>query len=257
MIPSGFAAVEPQLLVWALGMIRPSAAFLVAPIFGSAAVPVQLRIILALALSIFLSGSVDINPPAVLSFQMLMTIFGEILLGIGLGLIIQTAYASAAVAGEVIGNTMGLGFANMVDPSTSHSNPALGQLLTVLAAFLFFAADGHLLLFQAIRQSYEGFPLGVMPERNFFWDVASFGRVAYSAGLAIAVPVAFAVVLIQIIMGMLSRSAPQLNLFAVGLPAATLAGFALMIAGLPVIAQSILSVLDQSFVVALRLSGAS
>ncbi len=255
MIPDGFASIEPQLLAWALGMIRPGAAMLVAPIFGSAIVPVQLRIILAFAISVFLGGSVEIRPPELLSVDMLLVIVGEVIVGLGLGLIIQTAYAAATIAGEVIANAMGLGFASMVDPSTSQSNPALSQLLTLLTAFLFFAADGHLLLIQAIRLSYDGYPLGIMPERSFFWDIASFGRAAFSAGLAIAVPVAFAVVLIQIIMGMLSRSAPQLNLFAVGLPAATLAGFALMLVGLPVMAQSITAALDLSFEMAMRLAG--
>jgi flagellar biosynthesis protein FliR len=239
-----------------MGMIRPSAALMVAPVFGAAAVPVQLRIIIAMALSISLNAAVSVTMPEPLSVAMFLAIAGEIIVGLGLGLIIQTAYSAASIAGEIIGNAMGLGFANMVDPSTSHSNPALSQLLTVLAAFLFFAADGHLLLIQAIRQSYEGYPIGIMPERSFFWDIALFGRSAFNAGFAIAVPVAFAVVLIQIIMGMLSRSAPQLNLFAVGLPAATLAGFFLMVVGLPVMAGSISAALSEGFEMALRLSRA-
>ncbi len=135
---------------------------------------------------------------------------------------------------------MGLGFASMADPSTGASSPAVGQFLSMLAMFLFLAADGHLALIAIIAESYRALPPGAA------WlsfaavgGIAKFGSLAFAAGLSIALPVGFALVLVQIIMAMIARSAPTLNLFAVGMPAALLAGILLLGMATPVMADTI------------------
>ncbi|MFN3450541.1 MAG: flagellar biosynthetic protein FliR [Sphingorhabdus sp.] len=240
MIPAGFQNVEGQLLIWMVAMLRPGAAFLAAPMFGANAVPVQLRLILALAVGIPSAAMVNMTLPAagIISLPGFFLIVSEVVAGLAMGFVIQIAFAAALVAGEAISNAMGLGFASMADPASGQSSPAIGQFLSMLTMFLFLAADGHLALIATIAESYRALPPGeAWLSFSAIGGIVKFGSLAFSAGLSIALPVGFALVLVQLIMAMIARSAPTLNLFAVGMPAALLAGILLMGVSLPVMAD--------------------
>ena len=244
MIPTGFAAIESQLWLFMVAMLRPGAAFIAAPIFGAQFVPVQLRLIVALALGIPALGATSFALPVdgLASIEGFMLIGGEIMAGLALGFAVQIGFSAALVAGEVIGNAMGLGFAGMMDPASGQNNPVLGQFLWILAIFLFLSVNGHLALATIITESYRALPPGdAWMSAEAINGLVMFGGVLFSAGLSIALPVAFAIVLVQILMGLLARSAPQLNLFAVGFPAALMAGFVLMAIAAPVIGEGILA----------------
>jgi len=242
MIPAGFENVEQQLLIWMLAMIRPGAAFLAAPMFGAGSVPVQLRLVLALAVGIPSAAAAEMTLPVagIVSVPGFFMIVAEIVAGLALGFVIQIAFAAALVAGEAISNAMGLGFASMADPSTGNASPAVGQFLSMLAMFLFLAADGDLALIATIAESYRALPPGAAwLSFSTIGGITKFGSLAFAAGLSIALPVGFALVLVQIIMAMIARSAPTLNLFAVGMPAALLAGILLLGMATPVMADTI------------------
>jgi flagellar biosynthetic protein FliR len=253
MIPAGFAGVENTLWLWMVAMIRPGAAFMAAPIFGANFVPVQLRLVVALAIGIpALSVTAFVLPPdGLASFAGFVLVGGEVMVGLALGFAILLGFSAATVAGEVIGNAMGLGFAAMVDPGSGQQNPVVGQFLSILATFLFLAVNGHLALAATIVESYRALPPGhAWLSAESVHGLVLFGGVLFSAGLSIALPVAFAIILVQIVMGLLARSAPQLNLFAVGFPAALLAGIVLLAIAAPVIGEGITGAinlgLDQS-----------
>jgi flagellar biosynthetic protein FliR len=248
MIPAGFAGVEAQLWLWAVAMIRPGAAFLAAPVFGASFVPVQLRLIIALAIGIPALNATNFVLPAegLASFEGVLLVAGEALAGIAIGFAVQIGFSAAVLAGETIGNAMGLGFAGMIDPASGQQNPMLGQFLAILATFLFLAIGGHLALAATIVESYRALPPGeAWLSAESIRGLVLFGGVLFAAGLSIALPVGFALILVQLVMGMLARSAPQLNLFSVGLPAALLAGVVLLAAATPVMSEAIVSVLGQ------------
>src|SRR3546814_17953261 len=116
---------------------------------------------------------------------------------------------------------MGLGFASMSDPQSGQSSPVIGTFLSVLATFLLLSMNGHLMLITFIVKSYEAMPPGgAMLSNDAVYSLVLFGGTLFGAGLTIALPVGFALILIQIVMAMLARSAPSLNLFSFGLPAA-------------------------------------
>ena len=247
MIPAGFAGVEAQLWLWMVAMIRPGAAFLAAPVFGAAFVPVQLRLIVALAIGIPALGASNFQLPAegLASIAGFMLVAGEVLAGLALGFAVQIGFSAALLAGETISNAMGLGFAGMIDPSTGQQNPMLGQFLTILATFLFLAIGGHLALAAIIVESYRALPPGdAWLAAESIKGLVLFGGVLFAAGLSIALPVGFALILVQIVMGMLARSAPQLNLFSVGLPATLLAGIVLLAVSAPMLGEAIIAVLQ-------------
>ncbi len=248
MIPHGFAGVENQLWLWLVAMIRPGAAFLAAPIFGAAFVPVQLRLVLALAIGIPALNAVHFVLPTegLASIAGFMLVAGEVLAGLALGFAVQIGFSAALLSGETIGNAMGLGFAGMIDPASGQHNPMLGQFLAILATFLFLGMGGHLALISIIVESYRALPPGnAWLSAQAIHGLILFGGTLFAAGLSIALPVGFAIILVQLVMAMLARSAPQLNLFSVGLPAALLAGIVLLAMAAPMIADGILAVLRQ------------
>jgi flagellar biosynthetic protein FliR len=257
MIPAGFAGVEAQLWLWMVAMIRPGAAFLVAPVFGASFVPVQLRLIVALAIGIPALAATNFALPTegLASFEGVLLVAGEVMAGLAIGFAVQIGFSAALLAGETISNAMGLGFAGMVDPATGQQNPMLGQFLTILATFLFLGIGGHLALAATVVESYRALPPGAawMSAENIK-GLVLFGGVLFAAGLSIALPVGFAIILVQLVMGMLARSAPQLNLFSVGLPAALLAGIVLLAMAAPVMSDAIIAVLHQGLEEAQRLA---
>lgn len=247
MMPEGFANVEAQLWLWMVAMVRPGAAFLAAPVFGATFVPVQLRLIVALAIGIPAMAVTDFTLPAdgLASIEGFLLIAGEVMAGLALGFAVQIGFSAALIAGEVIGNTMGLGFAAMMDPATGQQNPALSQFLAILATFLFLAVGGHLALAATIVESYRALPPGdAWLTAESVRGLVFFGGVLFAAGLSIALPVGFALVLVQLVMGMLARSAPALNLFAVGFPATLLAGLVLLAIAAPVMGEGIVAAIQ-------------
>jgi flagellar biosynthetic protein FliR len=242
MIAPGFGGVETQLWIWLIAMIRPGAAFIAAPVFGAPAVPLQLRLILSLALGLAALNSVTIQLPqdGIASFEGVMLVAGEVLAGMAMGFAVQIGYAAAFVAGETIGNAMGLGFAAMVDPQSGQATQAVGQFLSILSTFLLLAMNGHLMLISFIVHSYTALPPGgAMLSNDAVWHLIQFGGTLLGAGATIALPVGFALVLVQIVMGMLARAAPSLNLFAVGMPVAVMAGLVLLAISIPVMGEGI------------------
>ncbi len=242
MIPAEFAGVETQLLIWFVAMIRPGAALLAAPLFGAAAVPLQVRIILSLAVGVPSAAAAGVALPVagIMSVAGLLLIMGEVVLGLALGFALQIGFAAALVAGEAIGNAMGLGFASMQDPASGHSSTAVGQFLNMLGTALFLATGGHLALVEIVVTSFRSMPPGSS------WLTAAalrglveFGGLMFAAGLSVALPVAFALIMVQVVMGTITRSAPALNLFAVGIPATVLAGIVLIAVATPVMAAAI------------------
>ena len=242
MSPFAFSNVENQLMILLLASIRPGAALIAAPVFGARQVPLQLRLVLALAIGVPASGISQMTLPdgGMVSLAGTMLVASEALIGLAIGFTIQIAMAAAAVAGETISNTMGLGFAAMTDPQSGQATPAVGQFLSVLATLIFLAADGHLAVIGVVLDTYRVLPPGEAWLRpSSLYALVEFGGLAFSAGLIIALPVATATVIVQIVMGIVSRSAPTLNLFAVSLPASLIAGIVLMAIATPVMAEAI------------------
>jgi flagellar biosynthetic protein FliR len=242
-------ALEAQLWLWMIAMLRPGAAFIAAPVFGSPTVPVQLRLVVSLAIGMPALDMVPfaVPPDGLMSVPGFALIAGEILVGLALGFSVQIGFAAASIAGEAIGNTMGLGFASMVDPMSGASTSALSQFLTILATFLFLALGGHLILASIIVDSYRVLPPGqawIGPDVAH--TIVMFGSDLFASGLAIALPVGFSLVLVQIVMGMLSRSAPSMNLFAVGLPATLMAGLVLLAIAAPSMGEGITAAMLRS-----------
>lgn len=237
----GFGDVEAELFRIVFLMVRIGAAFLAAPIFGAMSVPVQLRLVLAGAIAVFVALWVPVAiPPAILSVAGLLAVLGEVAVGLSFGFVLQLSFAAPVIAAEIIAGSMGVAMATAVDPNSGSQSGALGQYFTLLLTLIFLGLGGHLLWLRLVIDSYTVLP----PGSPWFGAeqalrIAGFAARMFATALAIALPVALALLLVQIVTGVLSRSAPALNLFSLGLPAGVLAGLAALLAGLPVIGEQL------------------
>ncbi|MCC2980015.1 flagellar biosynthetic protein FliR [Sphingomonas sp. IC4-52] len=240
-------SIEPQLWALIFVMVRVGAAFVAAPVFGNVSVPLQVRVVLAGAVGVLVLGMHDVTPPPqVFALATFLAIAAEALVGLALGFILQIAFAAPLIAGELIGGSMGIGFANMIDPNSGRSSPAIGQFLSILLTLLFLSIDGHLVLVDTVARSYTALPPGaawLAPAQ--LRDIALFGGYAFFAGLLLALPVGFLLLCLNLVVGMISRSAPALNLFSIGLPASLAVGVIAMAAGFPAMGDYMLVVVRE------------
>lgn len=233
----GLGAWETQLWSLVFVLVRIGAALLAAPIFGSRLVPMQVRTVVAVALGIFVLNWVPVRlPDDMLALPALVSLLSEAVIGFTLGMVLQIAFAAPLIAGEQIAGGMGMAIATAVDPSSGSQSGVLGQFFTIVMTLVFLTTGGHLLWMRLLVESYTLLPPGsdmAMAERG--WLVASFFTQALATAVAIALPIVLALLLVQLVTGVISRSAPALNLFALGLPASVLAGLAALIAAVPLL----------------------
>ncbi len=233
----GFGSLEAQLWLVLFLSIRCGAALMAAPMIGGTAVPVQLRILLSLVLGYFVASWVTLPapPPAMMSIAAVLAVVQEIAVGLMLGFVLQLAFAIPLIAAEQISGTMGLAMATSIDPASGAQAGALGTFFGLVMSLLFFATGAHLLWFELLLDSYRLLPAGSFAFGAWRAEaVVAFMGYGLGAAAAIALPVVLVLLLVQIVTGLIARSAPSLNLFALGLPAGVLAGIAAMIIALPV-----------------------
>lgn len=237
----GFGAVEGELWRLVFVMTRITAALLAAPLFGAASVPVQLRVAVSAALAVLVCSWIPVQtPPALLSLPGLLALAGEAVIGLALGFVLQLSFAAPIMAAEQVGGAMGMSIASTADPLSGAHSPALGQYFTVMLTVIFLGLGAHLTWLRLMIESYTVFPPGgawLAPER--IAALTGFASQMFIAAVAIALPVTLVLLLVQLLTGVLSRSAPALNLFALGLPAGVLAGIAALIVAAPLAGEQL------------------
>ena len=241
-------SIEPQLWALSFVMVRVGAAFVAAPVFGAVGVPLPVRVSLSGAVAILVLGVHPVTPPAaVFGLATFVSVAAEALVGLAMGFILQIAFSAPLIASELIGGSMGPGFAQSMDPQNGRSSPALGQFFTIMLTLLFLSLDGHLVLVEMIVRSYTALPPGqawIGAER--LQAIAIFGGYAFVAGLLLALPVGFLLLCLNLVVGMISRSAPSLNLFAVGLPMSLAVGVVALAIAFPAMGDYMLVIIRES-----------
>ncbi len=235
----GLGEYEADLWRLIFTMTRIGAALMAAPLFGASSVPVQVRIVMAGAIAVFvLVWAPPAMPPELLSVAGILALVGEAVIGAAMGFTLQLSFAAPVIAAEQIAGGMGMAIATAIDPNSGAQSGALGQYFTVVLTLIFLAVGGHLLWLRLVIESYRVFP----PGREWFgqaraWMIVEFAGQAFATAVAIALPVMLVLFMVQLVTGVLSRSAPALNLFALGLPAGVLAGLVALILAAPFTAE--------------------
>ncbi|WP_028471197.1 flagellar biosynthetic protein FliR [Neptunomonas japonica] len=213
-----------ELEQWASSFLFPFfriASFLMAmPMIGTQLVPMRIRLGLALAMTVVLLPVLPVPPVADgLSFQTYILIAQQIVIGAILGFALHIMFQIFAVGGQLIANQMGLGFASMTDPVNGVSVVVLGQFYLMLTMLMFLAMNGHLVMLNVVTQSFDILPVTVV---NFsaikFMDIALAGTWMFSGALLMSLPAVTSLLVINLSFGIMTKAAPQLNIFAIGFP---------------------------------------
>ncbi|WP_246021529.1 flagellar biosynthetic protein FliR [Alteraurantiacibacter aquimixticola] len=244
----GLGEMQGQLWLLLFVMVRIGAALIAAPIFGTRAVPVQVRIVLAAGLGIFILNWMPVQMPGeMLALPTFVALLSEAVIGFTLGFVLQLAFSAPLIAGEQIAGGMGMAMATAVDPSSGAQSGAIGQMLGIMLTLIFLAIGGHLLWLRLVVESYLLFPPGAEWDVGVRgWLIASFASQALATAVAIALPITMVLLLVQLVTGVISRSAPSLNLFALGLPASVLAGLASLIVASPLLTEQFVGLAESA-----------
>ena len=229
-------------------MTRISACLIATPIFSSMSVNTRLRVSLAMVLTILIYPLHDWPIVDVLSGAGLVLFLEQVVIGVMMGLILQIVFAAVSAAGEFISLSMGLGFAMMVDPNSGVQTPVISQFLVVLATLVFVSIGGHLILLELLLDSFRLWPIGEPQlEMAMVWDLLQWSALLFTGAAMIALPAMVVLLLTNSAMGVVSRAAPSLNVFAVGFPLTLLMGIVIFIILLPTFMGNIQSLWFEAF----------
>lgn len=212
--------------------LRIGAMLLAVPILSIDAVSVRIRIFLTLLLTLLIYPLVEWPVIDPISAEGLREIFNQLLIGIAMGFFLQIVSAAVIVGGQAISNSMGLAMATMVDPGMGNV-PLISQFLNILATLIFLGVGGHMLVVGILLKSFETYPVGVaFIGQSTFGDLIEWSAMIFIGGVLIALPIMVALLLVNIGVGVITRAAPSLNIFAVGFPVFFLTGYAVLILSL-------------------------
>ncbi|MES2742116.1 MAG: flagellar biosynthetic protein FliR [Pseudomonadota bacterium] len=220
-------------LMWPLSRILGLIA--AAPLFGNTSVPASVKVSLGILLALIIAPTVPALPAAdPLSMAGLLIVTQEMVIGLAMGFSIRIVFAAMEMAGEISSLTMGLGFATFFDPLSRGRSSAISQFLALLATMAFLAANAHLVLLSALAESFVSLPISAgTVNGGGFRLMAEWGGKIFSAGVQISLPIVAALLLTNIALGILTRAAPQLNLFGIGFPITLGVGFIVISMVLP------------------------
>ena len=206
----------------------------------------RLRVALAFLIVVCAQASLPDMPVIALdSAQGFLAVAQQLLIGLALGFAARVVFAAIEFAGELVGLQMGLNFAGFFDPATGGQTTAVSRLFGTSVSWLFIVVNGHLLLIAAVVQSFHAFPVGAEP---FAFLRATqpqvWGAEIFRLGLWIALPVVAMLMFVNLVLGVVSRVAQQMNIFSIGFPITLGVGLAGVMLTLPLMSAPFTAALD-------------
>jgi flagellar biosynthesis protein FliR len=244
-----FFQIWPNLM---LIFCRITAFFVVVPVLSSKNVPNTFKIGLSVFISLIIYAGIGTGNPVPIDSSYILLILREILVGVLLGFLAYLFFTAVQIAGSFMDIQIGFGIANVIDPMTGASAPLLGNLKYMIAMLLFLSFDGHHYLLGAIINSYKWVPLNnEIFARIYSGQVSEFLLKSFSAmfylAFQLSAPVIAAMFLTDLGLGLLTRVAPQFNIFVVGAPLKMILGFLLLILLFPELLSQFHSLFSSMF----------
>jgi flagellar biosynthetic protein FliR len=210
----------------------------IAPLFGNRSIPARIKVALGLLLSAIVAPTVGALPQMdPMSMTGVLVLAQQFIIGIAMGFAMRIVFIAVELAGELCGMTMGLGFATFFDPQSAGRSSAISQYLSLITLMIYLAANLHLVVLSTLVDSFTTMPVTAMPMGgDLFRQLAGWGGRIFSAGVQLALPVVAGLLITNIALGILTRAAPQLNLFGVGFPVTLTVGFLMLALTLPYLA---------------------
>ena len=228
--------------------LRVLALFTSAPVFSMRVIPVRTRIGLALLVAECAQAVLPEQPVISLnSREAAGAVVQQVGIGLAMGFAVRLVFAAVELAGEIIGLQMGLNFASFFDPASNAQVSAVARFFGNISMLLFVVINGHLMVLMAVVKSFDSFPVG----GNFLQAIGQMrlhelGASLFSSALWIALPMIALLLFVNLTLGIISRVAPQMNIYAVGFPVTLTVGMLGITATLPMLEQPMLALLQQS-----------
>ncbi|MGI4779770.1 MAG: flagellar biosynthetic protein FliR [Janthinobacterium lividum] len=242
---------EAQLMGWLTPVLWPFlrvlGVFTTAPIFSSRAFPIRARIGLAFLISLCAQATLVGQPGVGLNdAAALGTLLQQVGIGMAIGFTVRLVFTAIELAGELVGLQMGLNFASFFDPMANAQVSAVSRFFGNIAVLLFIAINGHLTVLMAIVKSFDAFPIGASLLQAFARvRVYELGADLFASGLWIALPMVGLLLFVNLTLGVISRVAPQMNIYAIGFPVTLTAGLAGIVLVLPMMEQPLLALMER------------
>lgn len=246
------AFTEAQLVTWLSPMIWPFlrvlAVFTAAPLFSSKAFPLRARIGLAFFIAFAAQPSLQGQPIISIAGPDAMgAVAQQVGIGLAIGFTVRLVFAAVELAGEVVGFQMGLGFASFFNPALNTQSSAVARFFGQMATFLFVVMNGHLMVLMAVIKSFDKFPVN----QNFLeaigqMKIYDFGTDLFASGLWIALPMIGMLLFANLALGIVSRVAPQMNIYAIGFPVTLTVGMVGIAATLPMLDQPFMALMERA-----------
>ena len=218
------------LILLLIASLRVGAFLISAPFFGGRMVPLQIRIVFSFCLGFWILGTLQFpDQNTLLGPKLVLIVLQELFIGLTVGLVLNICFAAVRLAGEKIAATSGLAFASQVDPTGGGQSPVISQIFMIFLIVVFFSVNGHLIVLGLIYKSFEFYPLG---QFTSYGDLISAGLSAsdilFKSAAIIVLPVVIVLLFVNIAIGFITKSAPQLNLFSFGFPMTLIGAFLIL-----------------------------
>ena len=236
-----FQFTDAQLAAWLAAVVYPfvriAALVGTAPILGDNAVPRRVRVGLAIFITLCVAPGVPGIPNvALMSGDGFVLIGRNLLIGGAMGFSVRLAFAAIEYAGDLMGLQMGLGYATLVNPETNDQDPILGGLLNYFAMLAFLVANGPLMMIAGVSESFQTLPIAGVAGAIDDWKMLVLeGGTIFGLALHLALPVIAALLITNVALGVMTRAAPQLNVFSIGFPITISVGLVVLAVSLPVL----------------------
>ena len=249
MISISSAQIDTWLALFVFPLSRILGLLATAPVFNNTALPMQLRLIAGLAITLGLAPALPPLPAiAAGSWIGLVVVAEQMLIGVLMGFALSITFRAVDVAGALIGLQMGLSFATFFDPASGGQTPVISEILGLLTTLIFLSLNGHLLVLSVLAESFTLLPVSTTPiHAAAFSSLMAWSAILFSTGVLLSLPLITALLVTNIALGVLARIAQQLNLFAVGFPVTLTLGFLVLLLSLPYMGTALEGIFASGF----------
>ena len=243
---------EAQLMAWLSPILWPFlrvlAVFSVAPVFSMRVIPLRVKVGLAFLVALCAQGVLGEQPViSVNGREAMAAVAQQVVVGLAIGFAVRLVFAAVELAGELIGLQMGLNFASFFDPSSNTQISAVARFFGHMSLLLFVVINGHLLILMAVVKSFERFPVnGNFMQALGQMRLHEMGSSLFSSALWIALPMIALLLFVNLTLGIISRVAPQMNIYSVGFPVTLTVGMLGIAATLPLLEQPVLALMQKA-----------
>jgi flagellar biosynthetic protein FliR len=237
-------------------LVRPGMLLVSAPAFGSDFAPPPVRIALTVLLAVTLAPVVAL-PGSLTAGMLALIVAREVMIGICLTLSIRVLIAGVELAGHLAGFQLGFSYASLVDPQSGARNTTMSKLYGMMALFVFFAADGHHQMLRALAASYQELPIGAWHLTDSLATLVTrvLGMI-FTIGIQLAAPVMLVLLVVEVMLGLMARAMPSLNLMIAGMPVRVAVGLICVAGTLEVVPSVVRATIIPALELAARLAAA-